>query len=150
VLDKSVRRTPHHQGRRHVAKESSLRKSSRHGRPDGARSGLKAADAAGDGTTTATGTGRAIVREGLQSGQQSCQPSTLASHARERRLLPRPGERRPGPGVAVAPSWVLAQLDVSALAYKISQRRTIGSTIKTANLVRSPLQEILNRAILLF
>src|SRR3979490_2563737 len=50
-----------------------------------------------------------LLGDGLQSGQQSCQPSTLALHARERRLLPRPGERRPGPGVAVAPSWVLAQ-----------------------------------------
>ena len=45
----------------------------------------------------------------LQSGQQSRQPSTLARRGREPRLLPRPGERRPGPGVAVAPSRLLAQ-----------------------------------------
>src|SRR5260370_186988 len=50
-----------------------------------------------------------LLGDGLQNGEQSGQPSTLALHARERRLLPRPGERRPGPGVAVAPSWVLAQ-----------------------------------------
>jgi MobA/MobL family len=40
---------------------------------------------------------------------ESRQPSTLARSGREPRLLPRPGERRPGPGVAVAPSRLLAQ-----------------------------------------
>jgi len=86
-----------------------------------------------------------LLREGLQSGQQSCQPSTLALHARERRLLPRPGERRPGPGVAVAPSWVLAPSSTCrrCVTRSLNGRTHWFSTIKTANLVRSPLQEIL-------
>jgi hypothetical protein len=35
--------------------------------------------------------------------------SKAASQAREPRLLPRPGEHRPGQGLAVAPSRLLAQ-----------------------------------------
>ena len=53
--------------------------------------------------THVTGVTNILFGVWLQSGQQGRQPSPLACQAREPRLFPRPGERRPGPGVAGAP-----------------------------------------------
>ena len=50
-----VRRSPHHQGRRHRRQGDRTRRQVReHGRADGARGRSKTSDIAGDGTTTAT------------------------------------------------------------------------------------------------
>ena len=80
----------------------------------------------------------------LSSGQQSRQPSTLARHGREPRLLPRPGERRPGPGVAVAPSRLLAQgRRVGTALQDLSMAQPVDSPGRNSDSARSPLQEVL-------
>ena len=78
VLDKSVRRAAHHQGRRDGREGNRARRQVReHGRADGARSRQKTNDLAGDGTTTATVLAQAIVREGAKSVAAGMNPMDL-------------------------------------------------------------------------
>ena len=83
-----------------------------------------------------------------RAASKAAGPSPLARRAgRNQGILPRSAQRRSGPGVAVASSGIGAELDVSALRYKISQRRNplIPRSI-SRTLAGSPLQRGLNRA----
>ena len=74
-----LRRTAHHQGRRHRRQGDRARGQVReHGRPDGARGRpARPTTHAGDGTTTATVLAQAIVREGAKSVAAGMNPMDL-------------------------------------------------------------------------
>jgi len=75
----------------------------------------------------------------LSRGRQSRQPGSLARRSREPRLFPRLGEYRPGEGVAIAQSRLLAQ----AAARRRCVTRTVDSMSKTGDFAHSALQEII-------
>jgi hypothetical protein len=65
-----------------------------------------------------------------RAASKAASQARLARRTREPRLLPRPGERHPGPGVAAAPSRVLVQGSTCRRCVtRVLKARYLGSTI---------------------